>query len=247
MADKRALPCWSPATPWANPASVGVLVLDVDGGTSIEEARARCASWATILHTTWSHAPEAPRFRVLLPLARPVPAAAWKARWAVAVEAIGLPVDRACCDARRRYLLPARPQKTGTVCGPESAEGASWLAVADLDRPALDLLAVEPPAPRQVRTPSRPVRVPWHQHQHVVCNRLRHDPGTRRRVAERLDAHLSGAGPGERASGAVCPKCARPSAWFFVAPDRATSARCNHLDSCGWSGPLWELLPGLLP
>jgi hypothetical protein len=64
----------------------------------------------------------------------------------------------------------------------------------------------------------------------------------RREVASRLGATVRGVGDTERADGVPCPGCGRPSAWFFLAPHRATRARCKHRKSCGWTGPLTDLL-----
>lgn len=66
---------------------------------------------------------------------------------------------------------------------------------------------------------------------------LRFDPATRE--AEGL--LLGGRKAGERMVKLRCPVCHRRDAWFFVAPERATWARCNHANTCGWAGPVWDL------
>ncbi len=236
--DKRKLPCWSPCSPWGTPeaALVCALVLDIDEGTTVEEALDRCGQLALVLHTTWSHTEAAPRFRILLPLARPVPAALWTPRWQAATTAFGLRVDPACKDARRRYLLPATP----------AADAPRHYVVA-LNRPALDILDIplppEPAVPR-VRIPRPELHVPARLRDQAVRARLMTDPDCRERAALELGAKLGGLGEQRRAGGIVCPRCGRPSVWFFIAPGRLRQARCNHRRSCNWAGRLDELLSG---
>lgn len=238
VTDKRTLPCWSPLAPWGDPdtALVGTLVLDIDGGTTVEEALDRCAGWALILHTSWSHREDAPRFRVLLPLARPVSPVEWKARWAVATATIGLPIDTICKNHRHRYLLPAA-----------KASDAPRLSVVALNRPALDLLEVPLPPPPVVPAlrASRPyLHVPARLRDHAVRARLHSDPDSRERAAIELGARIVGASGASRATGITCPACGRASVWFYVAPSRLRRAQCNHRESCGWAGGLDELLVG---
>lgn len=234
VSDNRTLPTWSPRIDWTQPdgAFVHALVLDVDGGATIDEALARCSAWAFVLHSTWSHSDTAPRFRVVLPLARAVPTDGWEARWRVATASIGLPMDGCCKDHRRRYLLPA-----------SSGADSPTHGTVHLDRPALDLLPIGPPRHcREAVGPRSRLRIPWHVADRVRAARLRVDPESRRNVAALLQLSLSS--DGNRATGALCPACGRPSVWFLVSPQRASNARCNHANSCGWTGPLTHLLAG---
>jgi hypothetical protein len=237
--DKRRLPCWSPARFAGEGSSAAqvhdlcCLVLDLDGGIGIDEALDRCAPFTVALHTSWSHRPAAPCFRLVLPLAQPVPRAGWTAAWSAAVAALGLPVDRACSNANRRYLLPARP-------APE-AHTRTELRLTGL---ALDLapLAAPPEAHARPAAEMRSVVVPLHRVERAVRRRLALDPAARRRLADAQGAVVRGTGAYERAEGIVCPACGRPSAWFLLAPERATRARCKHRKSCGWSAPVSELI-----
>ena len=113
-ANKLALPAWSPARfeagrPRCAEAvlDVSCLVLDHDEG----DPDAALAAWSglfAVAHSTWSHTLAAPRFRVVVPLARPVPAARWARAWAWAIErAPG--ADSVCKDASRLYFRPAVP------------------------------------------------------------------------------------------------------------------------------------------
>jgi hypothetical protein len=206
------------------------LVLDLDGGLSIDAALVRTTGLDSVVHTSWSHTPDSPRFRLVLPLARPVPGARWADAWNAAVDALGFPADPACKNANRRFLLPVQP--------PGAPIGYA------LHRPgaALDLLSLAP-IPRRVRRPSRrTLTITPHRREAVMQALLRREPESRRRLGEHLGGHRCGEGDAERIEGLPCPACGRPSAWFWVAPRRATRARCQHRNSCGWDGPLTDFV-----
>lgn len=58
-------------------------------------------------HKTWSHKPEAPRWRVVIPLVAPVPAVQWREVWLRARAALCPEADPACKDPSRAYWLPS--------------------------------------------------------------------------------------------------------------------------------------------
>lgn len=74
----------SRATDAAKPDEVALLTVDYDAGVSAEDLERWWGAWAYVAHSTPSHlrlkdgAPAVPRWRVLLPLARPVK---WDAEW----------------------------------------------------------------------------------------------------------------------------------------------------------------------
>jgi len=112
-------------------AAVWALVADLDDAGSLEVVEDAAQGLRHVWHTTISHTPEAPRARLVLPLARPVPAEEWPAVWAAGARwagARGLSVDSACKDSSRLYYLPA--VWTGGA--------ALFHAGADVDAPALD-------------------------------------------------------------------------------------------------------------
>jgi hypothetical protein len=238
--DKRRLPCWSPTTfrddmpaTAENAEQLYALVLDIDGGMDLATALERCAPYTALGHTSWSHTPGEPRFRLVLPLARPVPAARWGSVWRAAVDVLGVPVDRLCSNANRRFLLPARP-----------SQGAAHQVEVRATDVALDLLPLlDVPAVRAdtAAATSMTVQVPHHRLERAVRHRLASDPDARRRLADTLGATLRGSAGMERADGLACPGCGRASVWFLIAPERATRARCKHRNSCGWSAPVGDL------
>lgn len=148
-AAKRDLRLWSPTlyTPGAPRGSegvvaVGCLVLDYDAGTP-DDAAYTWESWFHLVHSTWSHRPERPRFRVILPLARPVAAEDWAAVWEWGAALTGNVVDPALKGLGSMYALPAVPR-------PDAARLCEVFPGPFLD-PAAEGLAVQPPPPLPAR------------------------------------------------------------------------------------------------
>jgi hypothetical protein len=236
VTDKRELPAWSPARFGEGAGrrgdavvEVSCLVYDLDDA----DLDAVAAGWHDVLHllhTTWSHTPEAPRWRLVVPLARAVPGARWAEAWTWGARRTP-GADGACKDAGRLYFVPA-------IRHPEQLREARCH-----HGPVLDLLA-RLPIPTTLRVaPTRPlVHVPARLVGQVVRRRLDHDPGTRERVADAIGARLAGVGTQRRAEGATCPACRRQSVWFWIAPTRQRAARCHHQGTCGWWGRIDEIL-----
>lgn len=241
--DKRHLPAWTPCLwkPRARRSAgsnvhlvehVSCAVLDYDAGETIAAASARFADWPHIIHTSFSHTPDAPRFRLVLPLARPCPTALWPLAWPEVAARAGL-VDTKCKDVGRIYFVPAiRVEDQPHEAHVEDPGGALF----DLD---LDRLAALVPtaAPRPVR--AAPRQVSPRRQAREINERLKTDPGARARAAAELGAHLVG----DRATRIRCPSCGRNDVWYFITPREGgmRGAACNHANSCGWSGWLDEL------
>lgn len=83
------------------------LVLDYDAGATIEAASARWSDFFHVVHTTWSHTPERPKFRLVLPLAAPVLAEDWERVWGWAQRRAGGLIDSALKSPASTYALPA--------------------------------------------------------------------------------------------------------------------------------------------
>lgn len=128
---KRDLRLWSPAVyrPDATErggdgvSHVSCLVLDYDSGTKITEALPLWQDWFHLIHTTWSHTPQHPKFRVILPLAVPVPASEWEAMWAWAERQSEGEIDASMKGVAATYALPAVanpswPRDAMTCAGP---------------------------------------------------------------------------------------------------------------------------------
>lgn len=116
---KRDLRLWSPALyrPGAtkrgreNVTHVSCLVLDYDDGTPIADASVTWSAFFHIVHTTWSHTGGHPKFRLVIPLAFPVPAEDWGKVWSWAEERAHFEIDPAMKSPAATYALPALPHR----------------------------------------------------------------------------------------------------------------------------------------
>ena len=73
--------------------------------------------------------------------------------------------------------------------------------------------------------------------------RLMEDPSARELIGERLHGRRKG----DRIVRAECPACGRKSVWWYIDPGGHTnrSASCEHRNSCGWGGSLYDLALGM--
>lgn len=237
---KQDLPLWSAAS-WPGGASsckavdveaVGMLVLDYDSGAvTIEQAARRWGRWQSLIHTSASHTPDKPKFRVVVPLARPIAPADWARAWRWA-SGWCKGVDGSAKDIGRRYFLPG-----GSA--PEH-----WRLLV-LDRRPLLHLAVErlpeEPAPARPVVPRPlPGAVRWDEGMRELADRLKHDSALR----ESLGIKLGGQVAAGTVRGIRCPQCGDASVWWPLVPNGTPQAMCNHRNSCAWMGWLDTLAQG---
>lgn len=128
---KKDLRLWSPVKyrdGWKERGSEGVthvscLVLDYDSGVRIPEATSVWSDHFHLFHTTWSHTPEHPKLRVILPLAVPCPVEGFERLWAWAHARTGGDIDRQLSGIAATYALPVvpsadTPREAGSHPGP---------------------------------------------------------------------------------------------------------------------------------
>jgi energy-coupling factor transporter ATP-binding protein EcfA2 len=123
VTNKATLRAWSPAffdgdrRNKAHVQGVTAICLDYEAhgdhpGTSIEEALGLWKGYFGLLHTTYSHRPGSPRFRVILPLNRPITAEEQEYGWASVArrcEEAGHSIDVKTSDASRLWFFPGTP------------------------------------------------------------------------------------------------------------------------------------------
>ncbi|MEM9069198.1 MAG: hypothetical protein AAGE52_11860 [Myxococcota bacterium] len=110
---KTDLRIWSPALYGENGRRdtehvihVSCLVLDFDEGATMDKASSRWSDVYHVVHTTWSHTPEAPKFRLVIPLAHPVYAEDWRAFWTWGASHGGMLNDPALKSPASTFALP---------------------------------------------------------------------------------------------------------------------------------------------
>jgi hypothetical protein len=99
--------------------SVSLFVADVDDGTSGDEmcARLRLLGTSFLVVSTWSHTPESPHLRAVVPLEQPIPVTDYEDVWQrFNVHLLGGHIDPSTKDPSRMYYGPSCPlERLGEV------------------------------------------------------------------------------------------------------------------------------------
>jgi hypothetical protein len=151
LTDKRRGRCWSPtryvdgmtSRGNAGVVEVSALVFDLD---RVPPDAERLAGVYWLGHTTHSHTPTAPRWRVVIPLSTPVPSTHWRNVWLRARAALCPEADPSCKDPSRQYYLPSH---SGGVTAKATCHDGPLL-----DPPALPATPAEPARPELQRSPT---------------------------------------------------------------------------------------------
>jgi len=236
--DKSKVPLWCPCEfkpgttrAKSNVLSVSCLVWDYDDGTTVEQALKPWLDWPLAFHTSFSHTSESHKFRIVLPLAVPVPGAAWGPVWDHFVKKCAHPPDPACKDASRMYYVPSAPlsaqdsQDYGAdgydfnKCG--YLEADTEKINASIEEATQATPAAKTPYPQQVYQRKKYVESETH----------------RQNLASSCGAVVTDG----RAQDIKCRRCKRKSVYFYLSTDSPNLATCHHRKSCGWQGTLEEL------
>jgi predicted P-loop ATPase len=129
---------------------VYALVLDFDSGVTPEEALdpIRFLGLAWIGHSSHSHSPDKPKFRIIVPLSRPVPRDNWRIIWTWASANIGIGADPACKNTNRVYYTPSCPPEKSEHIWSESEDGRALDVDWVMDQISQNEEAPRPRAPR---------------------------------------------------------------------------------------------------
>lgn len=108
----------------ANMDKAYLLVLDIDTGMLLNDVKSRIAGFEAVIHSSYSHTPEKPKWRVVLPLAAPIPAAQIGTVFDHFQEKFDGLLDASCGhDPARLYYLPACPKDARHLFVYEHLEG----------------------------------------------------------------------------------------------------------------------------
>jgi hypothetical protein len=262
--EKLDAPCWAPhvATDGRRTAasivSVHALVLDFDDGADVPAAMALFPARERCAYSTFSATPDAPRCRLVLPLAAPVAGRFWAAAMRLILRDVGQDANAAdpkCIDPSRLYLLPCHgPVEVADYAEGDLLDVGEYVARAEYEAEIARLAQEQSRAKAAARALAArqwAARGPDDTERAERAGRaaLRSDPDARARAAGDLRAKIVDRDGARVAIGLPCPGCGRPDAWFVIDPRAAWSARCNHVKTCGWHGQIADLLAtqGLQP
>lgn len=154
--DKKTVPGWSAARfvggkrENENVREIHCVVFDYDAGTTswedadefwsgagtipgTKEFTAGGFSAAYLMHTSYSHKSEHPKFRVILPLSRPVNSDEYTTIWKLLAKRAadqGHEIDEACKDPARMWFFPSCPK--GSKVKYMDAVAGAWLDVGKM-------------------------------------------------------------------------------------------------------------------
>lgn len=114
--DKFGAPCWSPCIYSSgttrkkeNVIRISMAVIDVDNGHSVDSLIQLIHGYTYLIHSSFSHTKDMPKYRVILPLSQTIDAAEWPLAWSRINSWLGGINDPATKDASRLYYMPVCP------------------------------------------------------------------------------------------------------------------------------------------
>ena len=246
---KHDIPLWSPTVFQGTRSSttakeIGFLVYDLDDGQTPFDTWRLFSDWVVLAHTSFSHKPHFHKYRIIMPLAKPVPAAEWPraSKWALNlwknVVGRGEPDLKALKDRARIYFRYALPLDEDHGESSPKHPKNYFQAKADLGGKLLELdwesIPKEEPKPQSQTTYKR-------QGGPITIDSLELEP----RFRETLASKVGGTIIGNNARYIRCPQCGDSSVFFSINLDMPNSMKypqCNHKNSCKWWGTLKDLL-----
>lgn len=240
---KNNLPLWSPTAfdgsrSGANAQEISCLVFDLDDGTDLLYHH-NFGEYDYLFHTSFSHTKQHHKWRIILPLANPIPAKDWKRAAKAAKElwdllaGMGEPDSNALTDCARMYYRFAYPDSDAAqeIQQVYNHETGNYLD--------LDYSHIEEEAPPVIRRYQR-----WTSRrdgQKTGIEALFHNPEFRMGVANKIGARIDG----NMARGIRCPSCGLDEVYFSIDPSLSHSVtwpHCNRANKCSWWGKLEDLL-----
>ena len=247
VTQKQSISLWSPTSfegtrSGANARSVSMLVYDIDDGVAPFSSWRLFADYCVLAHTSFSHSAAHHKYRIILPLATPIPAGDWN-RASIAAKELwdstvgrGEPDPKALKDVARIYYRYAHPLKDASrgkdhplyqLQQHEYWEGP----LLDLDYSHIEIPKVQPKSYKPLGKRSM---------QDVML-----DTTFRAAAADKLGAKIVG----NNARGILCPSCNRPDVFFSIdlaLPNSQKWPKCNHEHSCAYWGSFEDLLGEML-
>jgi hypothetical protein len=278
---KKNQVAWCPATfkPNTKKANhncnhVTLMVIDVDGGYLFEDVELTLSKLRLrfMMHTSFSCGAQYDRFRVVLPLHAPVPAADWRFyhlgmiawwndyvhnSWVIPKERQkkdkdGLKfVDAKAHDCSRGYFAGYRTKHWKCALHADDSGIPDWDKYAQSQKrdhyEKLDKKKREAEERRKkleaFNKNLEGRRSSYSDRRKYVYEMLKTQRDWRAILASKLGAKIIPSPAGDRAEKWSCPQCNRADATYFFLDGIAniSSAKCGHLNSCGWSGSLGYL------
>lgn len=239
--EKNQVPLWSPtifqgSRSGKNAQFISFLVFDIDDGLTQYDTWKLFRNWKVLAHTSFSHKPDFQKYRIILPLAEPVPAAEWSRAYQAAnmlwneLVGKGEPDQKALKDIARIYFRYVIPKQEAELDSPQQSNYS-------LKGHLLDLPWQSIPKPK-IKTYIAPRRESGKK---ASFEEICLDPSVRSKLADQAGGVICD----NTVRKILCPQCNNHSVYFTInlaAPNSVKYPQCNHKNSCGWWGNLQDLL-----
>ncbi len=258
---KNNLPLWSPTLygdgdrrAKSAAREITMLVYDMDDGLAPIDSWRLFSAYTVICHSSYSHSPAHHKYRIILPLNKPIPSKDWKRAAKAATElwidtvGRGEPDQKALKDPSRmyyRYSVPdASKYEVSDPSNPWNYHQSHFhRAYQDdgLDKYLdLDYSHIEEEKPAKIGN-THEGRAIRDKKDRIDVNDAMLDTEFRRAIAHRMSAKMYD----NEARYMLCPSCGENSVHFAVSlvyPGVSKWAQCNHEHSCKWWGSVGDLL-----
>lgn len=249
--EKNHIPLWSPSVfrgtrSGKNAQFISFLVYDLDDGLTPYDSWRLFTKWKVLAHTSFSHKPQFHKYRIILPLAKPIPADEWSRAFRAGnilweeVVGRGEPDQKAIKDIARIYFRYAIPDwgEFNDVANEHPMnvtsihQSDSWLKGDLLDLPWESIPKIEPKIYQAPRRESG---------KKASLEEVTLDPSVRSKLADQTGGVIID----NTARKITCPQCHDNSVYFTInlaSPNSVKYPQCNHKNSCGWWGKIQDLL-----
>ena len=244
---KNQIPLWSPTIfqgrrSSSNARFITCLVYDLDDGLTPFSTWRLFSDWSLMAHTSFSHKPQHHKYRIILPLKKPVPAEEWDraSQWALMFwnEAVGRgePDPKALKDRARIYFRYAVPFSDLSLDDPNHPANY-FQTISQMGAPLLNLDWESIPKQEPKKEAAEKT---YKKTGPITVEALELDSRFRERIASQCGAKILG----NNARYITCPQCGDNSVYFSIDLDMPNSIKwpqCNHRNSCQWWGSLKDL------
>ena len=246
-----------------NAIEVSLMVLDIDAYYTYREIKTALEEndLKYIMHMTSSAKSGKDKFRVVLPMSRPIPAEEWKFHYYGMLDwfrdNLQIPIaakrgvihdgrdvasiDTCTIDPARAYFAGYRTQwfdahlctEGEIVDWDQYAERARLRIETKIEKQKIEALERKKRAESHLKN-LEGRRPSYSDRRKYVYDMLKTQRDWRERLAQRLGCRIVYTATGDRAERFTCPNCNRRDAtYFYLDPYvNASSARCGHLKSC---------------
>lgn len=251
--DKKDLPLWSPTVfnhgrrSGKNAHTIQFVVYDLDDGLAPFDTWRLFYEWNVIAHTSFSHRPHHHKYRIILPLKKPIIADHWNQASQAAqdlwdkVVGRGQPDQAALHDRARVYFRYGIPHSDTHIMAhhpmnPLQYHQTNWSCGEILDLEYEHIQVKETPQPTVSYKVPRTFR-----NGKAAMNEVMLTTPFRLAMAGKIGGTIQG----NEVRYILCPGCGNRSVHYSIdlgLPNTTKFPTCNHRNKCQWYGRFEDLI-----